>query len=67
MKALTSQELIARYEACEEAASHLENVGWSDDSNELKQGLVVAADLRRRSVRLLRLAHMRKEMESKGK
>lgn len=67
MKALTSQQLMARYEACEEAASHLENLGWSDDQVELEQGLLVARELRRKSVVWLRLANARSEQESVGK
>lgn len=58
---LTAQEREARIEALNEAASHLEHHGWSDDSEELKQGDEIAAQLRRQIDRLVESASERRQ------
>lgn len=45
---MTDKEREAKIEALNEAAEHLEHQGWSEDAEELKQGLIVAQELRRR-------------------
>ena len=45
---LTSRQLFARYQACEEAADHL-GMGWTDDEVEFAEAKVVAAQLRRQA------------------
>lgn len=50
---MTNKERKAKIEALNEAAEHLGHQGWSEDEEELKQGRVVAEELRRRIDRLM--------------
>lgn len=45
---MTNPQRDAKIEALDEAAQHLEHQGWSDNEEELRQGRILAAELRRR-------------------
>jgi hypothetical protein len=51
---MTQKQREAKIEALEEAAQHLEHQGWSDNKEELKQGRLLALELRRRIDRLMK-------------
>lgn len=44
-KALTSEQLFARFQAFDEAAEHLQ-LDWSDDPLEREQGLIASQQIR---------------------
>lgn len=50
---MTEKQRNAKIEALNEAADHL-SLNWTDDQEERKQGLIVAAELRRRINRLMK-------------
>lgn len=64
-KTLSVEDLFDRAEACNEAASHLENGHWADTDSEMLHGQKIAKDIRRMQQEYLKRAH-RKQRGRRG-